>query len=102
MMNDVIEIKNSIFDYAKTMNRIVKEITSAEDTMTKIDSELTETDKWSGYTHNQCVSAQALIRDYTMIIKDLVGELEICLNDLTKDVTGFEASSRNVKNWEAW
>jgi archaellum component FlaC len=101
-MNDVTEVKNSIFDYKKRINKIKEEIVSSEDTMKKIDNELSKTDKWSGNAHDQCMAAQVLICEYTLIIKTLLEELEVCIQELTIDVSGFEAVSRNVRNWEIW
>jgi hypothetical protein len=100
-MNDVIEVKRTIFECTEIVNKIREEIDSSEKKMKEIDIDLASY-KWQGDAHDQCIFGQILIGQYTTRIRLLVKELDVCLQDLMKDVTGFEQVSRNVKNWEAW
>jgi len=101
-MNNVIEVKEPFGDYKTFTGGISQKISDSENTMAQINLKLLNKDKWAGDANTQCAYGLKLIRQYTIAIKNLCDELDVCLQHLNTEVTGFEAGSSNVSKWNTW
>ena len=101
-MNNVIEVKEPFGDYKTLTGNISQKISDSEKTIGQINLKLADKDKWAGEANTQCSYGLRLIKQYTIAIKKLCEELDICLQHMDTNVSEFEGASKNVSKWNAW